>query len=126
MAIAKRLDAFGSDPAVETVLGKMDDVYSRTAKLRKLTPGQRRKAERDADRSTVTLDMPEGILAQLRQAAQSEGVSVSGLATLLLQVGLREMAAGRFELFPYKRPTRSPRFEWGLEWVLDQNGENDR
>lgn len=124
MAINKRMNAFDGDPAVESALGRMDDVYSRTAKLRKMTPGQRRKAERDAKRPTVAMDIPPETMENLRSVAQAEGVSFSGLANLLIQIGLRELEAGRFELRSYKRPTRSPRFEWGLETTLQENGKS--
>ena len=119
-----RLSAFDGDPAVGAALGKLDNVYDRTAKLRKMTPGQRRKAERDAKRPTVAMDIPPETMERLRATAQAEGVSVSGLANLFIQIGLRETEAGRFELSSYKRPTRSPRFDWGLETTLQENGKS--
>jgi hypothetical protein len=104
------------DPAVDAALGKT--VYDRVAKLKQLTPTQRRKAERDAARTTATFDLPPTLLENLRRVAKDEGVPVSGLAALLLQVGLQEMNAGRFELRRYKRLTRSIRFEFDLETDL--------
>jgi hypothetical protein len=126
--MAVRQDVVIRDPAVEAAMQKPTNgktVYERIDADRGLSPSQRKKRSYDAARTTATFDLPKTVIAELRRIAANEGVAVSGLASLMIQVGLREMQAERFGLGSYKRITRSLRFEWELVEFLEE-AENEQ
>ena len=127
--MAVRQDVIIHDPAVEAAMQKTGKtVYDRIDADRSLSPSQRKKRAHDAARTTATFDLPKTVIAELRRIAASEGVAVSGLANLMIQIGLRQMAAGTFDLGGCKRITRSLRFEWELVAFLEdaENEENEK
>lgn len=119
------------DPAVEASMPAMenDPVYGglvgRAAKLRNMTPAQRRKAERDARRSKVTVDWPPELIREIMEIADRPGdrVPFSQLTALLVVHGLKALRAGEFVLSEHKRPSRVPRFEWFLSLEAGNEGE---
>lgn len=109
------------DRAVKAALEEQDPLMrdmERRRRARGMTPGQRRKAARDAARNKMTVDLPVEVEEELRRLAQAEGVSLSALTALLILYGLEELREGRIDLRWHKRPVRSPRFEWGLDLVV--------
>lgn len=99
------------DPAVSAVMD--DAVYGgmeRARMRRSMTPGKRRKADRDARRVRATYDLPEQLIERLEKVAAQESLPVSQVAAFYLLSGLE----GR-PLEMIKRPSRSPRFDWVLE-----------
>ena len=99
------------DPAVLAALGDGE----RRARRRGMTPGQRRKMERDEARCTATFDLAPEVLDGLRRAAAVEDCSVSSLAGALLRRGLGELEAGRLRVV--RRASRSARFGFVVERV---------
>ncbi len=118
---AMMVQALTIDPAVESALGRSPDdpVYGGLQKVRRarnMTPGQRRKAERDAVRCRAMFDLPEDLLAALDRLAERLGVPRSQAAAYLMLVGLGRLAAeGEEALAGLRRPSRSMRFEWQLD-----------
>lgn len=79
-----------------------------------MTPGQRKKAERDARRTKVTYDLPDELIAQIAAIVNEHKIPASQLATLLMQWGLKAMSDGQFNINTYKVRSTSPRYEWVL------------
>jgi len=121
------------DPAVAAALSSADEthegakstnfhkresesVYERTARLRSLTPAQRRKLERDAARTKLTVDLPSDTIERLNAIANApdDNFPISQLVTLLLKRGLAAIEAGEIDLEQYKIHSRVPRFRWFL------------
>jgi hypothetical protein len=106
------------DPAVEAAIGR-DDPYARIQRQRKLTPAQRRRAERDAARSRVQWDLPEDLIALIEtMAAETYRCPPSHLAALLMIAGLRQLGTGELVVSDYLEASRS------LKWEKRINLEN--
>lgn len=118
LAIDPALQAYMSQEP-EAAPGSEDPVYGRLARkrarLHSMSPGQRRKAERDEQRVKVTFDWPPELKDKVQQVAQWSGVPVSQLAALLVKVGLKAIDEGRIKVDDYRRPSRVPRFEWFID-----------
>ncbi len=89
----------------------------RLRRARNMTPAQRRKAQKDKDRSKATYDLPQEMIARITSMAEEHKVPASQLAALLMYKGLLMLDDGMFNLREHMRPTRSPRFDWVL--ILD-------
>jgi hypothetical protein len=52
---------------------------------------------------------------EIKQLAKEQRIPASQVVTLALARFLREYASGEVDLNAYKRPSRSPRYDWALE-----------
>jgi len=108
------------DPAVTAALGRprVNDLYERIARARRMTPAQRKKAEKDRKRNRVILDIPELIEELLEVLSEGEHVSKSQMAAYLIVLGAQvleeQLKQGQNNLSWIKRPLQSLRFEYGL------------
>jgi hypothetical protein len=98
------------DPAVADLLSDMD----RKKRLSSLPRAMQKKARKDAARHKVGLDFPPALHEELRQVAEKEKISISSLTAFFAKRGLDEYKAGRIDLAPYMRISRSARFEFVL------------
>ncbi len=116
MTVAKtpRQSPFDADPAVEAALGDSDDVYTRIARVRKMTPAQRRKAQRDQARNRVMLDLPATLETVLDAMAGDLSVPKSQAAAFLMILGLHSVAQGTVNPRDCRRPSRSMRYDYAL------------
>ena len=101
------------DPAVADILSEME----RKQRIAGLPKSKQGRARKDAARHKVGLDLPPELHDALRRIAEKEHISVSGLATFYLHRGVADYEAGRIDLSPYKRLSRSPRFEYILDFT---------
>jgi hypothetical protein len=101
------------DPAVADMLSDME----RKRRIASLPKAKQEKARKDAARHKAGLDLPLELHEALRRIAEKEHISVSGLVTFYLHRGVVDYEAGRIDLSPYKRPSRSPRFEYILDFT---------
>ena len=99
------------DPAVADILCDLEH----NQHLARLPRAKRRKAKQDAQRYKITLDFPQALHAELQQIAEDEGVSVSGLVAFFTHRVVEAYNRGEINLHPYKRISRSARFEYILE-----------
>jgi hypothetical protein len=99
------------DPAVADLLSDMD----RKKRLTGLSKAMQKKARKDAARHKVGLDLPLSVHESLRQIAEHEHISVSSLAALFAIRGIAEYQGGELDLSPFKRLSRSARFEYVLD-----------
>jgi len=106
------------DPAVENALGtpaKRGSIYGRIARVKEMTPAQRRKAEKDRARTKETYDLPAWLIEAIEQIARKYGVPKSNVAAHLLTAGLRDVLEGKINLGWVRKISRSPRYEGLLE-----------
>jgi len=105
------------DPAVADIL----DGMQRKQEERKLPTAERKRKASERMRAKerlsgrVNYDLPEGIKQRLRELARHERVPESQLAALALARFLADVAAGRVRLSDYRKPSRSPKFDWTLD-----------
>ena len=116
------------DAAVSAAMGGNgstgDPLYGRMAaqdlRARRMTPAQRKQAQRDQKRNKKTYDLPEVITSQVEMLAEQHGVPPSHLVALLLKVGLRAVEDGQVDIQTYKIKSPVPRYEWFLEIMKDE------
>ena len=100
-----------SNDFTDPIFGSLD----RRRRARNMTPGQRKKAERDAKRTKATYDLPWEIIEGVSAISARESIPASQIVALLIARGLEDLAQGKLDLDDFKTPTRSPRFEWVLD-----------
>jgi len=105
------------DPAVADLLSDMD----RKKRLSSLPRAMQKKARRDAARHKIGLDFPPALHEELRQIADREKISISSLAAFFVRRGLDAYGAGRVDLEPHLRLSRSPRFEFVIDLEKNQD-----
>jgi hypothetical protein len=101
------------DPAVADMLSDME----KKRRIASLPKAKQEKARKNASRHKVSLDLPPELHETLRNIADREHISVSGLVTFYLYRGVMDQAAGRVELSPLKKLSRSARFEYVLDFT---------
>ena len=101
------------DPAVADMLSDME----RKKRISSLPKSKQEKARKDAARHKVGLDLPPVLHESLRQIAEHEHISISGLVTYYLYRGVMDYESGKVELSPYKQISRCARFEYVLDFT---------
>lgn len=107
--------ALTPDPSPMNGRGERDPIFGgleRVRRARNLTPGQRRKAARDAERNRVMIDLPEELEAALDRIASQLSVPRSQVASYLMLLGL--WAAELDEMQAAREPSRSMRYEFNM------------
>lgn len=105
------------DPAVTTVMGapkSKETIYDQMARAKRLTPAQRKKAQKDKMRHRVMFDLPEGLDDVLEMLSYEEVVSKSQLASFLIIKGLQEIEKAGMKINWEKVPIRSLRFDYKI------------
>ena len=62
----------------------------------------------------ATFDLPPALRTRIMDLAESERLPASQLVTLALARFLQDLSAGSLDLAPFKKPSRSPRYDWNL------------
>ena len=123
----ERRDALGGvnqdnlDPTTGAALRGLQ----RTDELRHMTKPQKqakkkndertaKEQKRMAARNRFVIDIPPDIAGQVEEIARREGVSASGVIALACWMLLRDDRQRLVDWSQYKRPTKSPRFDWRL------------
>ena len=99
------------DPAVADMLSDME----KKRRIASLPKSKQEKARKNSARHKVGLDLPPALHESLRQIAERERISISGLVTFYLYRGVADQNSGKVELSPYKRLSRCARFEYVLD-----------
>jgi hypothetical protein len=100
----------GLDPAVNSVLTDA----ARRQRIRQLPKDEQARARREAARERVMLDIPKEIQEAIAEIAQREGMTISGVVTLLLADGILRYRRSPGFNHRLKRPSRSPRVDWAI------------
>jgi hypothetical protein len=92
-----------------------------------MSPSERKKLvkqrEKMKQRNRKVLDLPEEITDRLKQLAEKYGCPESQVAAFLLAKGFQDLDDEALDLFPYLRPSRSPRYRNNLEIPRHEGGE---
>ena len=99
------------DPAVAEMLSDME----KKRRIASLPKSKQEKARKDASRHKVGLDLPPELHESLRNIAERERISISGLVTFYLYRGVVDHEAGKVDLSQFKRLSRCARFEYVLD-----------
>ena len=92
-------------------------------RARRMTPAQRKQAQRDQKRNKKTYDLPEVITSQEETLAEQHGVPPSHLVALLLKVGLQAVEDGQVDVKAYRVKSPVPRYEWFLNVEVDDGSD---
>lgn len=113
------------DSSVADLLNDMDTAQAARKLPRRERDSARRRLEREiarnrkeqarqAARVRLTADVPQEVSDYITALAASHSVPVSGLVALACHRLIVDVGNG-FDLGKYKKPSRSPRYEWIIE-----------
>src|SRR4030065_2968762 len=116
------------DAAVAAAMGgngsSGDPLYGKMAaqdlRARRMTPAQRKQAQRDQKRNKKHYDVPEVITSQVETLAEQHGVPPSHLVALLLKVGLQAVEDGQVDIRADRVKSPGPRYAWFLEIMKEE------
>jgi hypothetical protein len=120
--------------AVESVIGQKGSTRgvqrkSVVEKMRErmhMTPGERKRIERDEKRIRLYADVSPEIRSSIIELAKPKRVSLSSLTALMVAVGLQAVQSGKLDIDNYLRPSKTPRFDYEIDvdaWKKDQKVE---
>ena len=90
-----------------------------------LTPRTQRKKAREQEKirarrdQRATYDLPIGLRERMRALAEEQCLPASQLVTLALLRFLKEFEQGEIPLSGLKQPSRSPRYDWNLQFPAE-------
>lgn len=109
------------DPAVADLLAGMEQKSAEAMlprKQREKKARERAKIQARRDQR-ATYDLPPGLRERIKDLAEELRLPASQLVTLGLARFLGEYDQGKIDISIYKRPSRSPRYDWNLEFPDD-------
>jgi hypothetical protein len=110
------------DPAVADLLAGMEEkqAEARLPKRQREKKARERAKIRARREQRVTYDLPPELKQSVSILAEKLSLPASQLATLALARFIQAYEKGEIDLAPYKKPSRSPRYDWKLvfpkEW----------
>ena len=109
------------DPAVADLLTGLERVRSDSSLPRKEREKKaRERAKIQARREArATYDLPPALREKIKLLAEEQRVPASQIVTLALARFLNDLDGGQVDLSAYKCPSRSPRYDWNLEFPPD-------
>lgn len=115
------------DPAVATLMESLNEkqAEARLPKRQREKKARERAKLRARRDSRVTYDLPPSLKQTLFDMAEGLSLSASQLVTLALVRFVEDYQLGEIDLSKYKKPSRSPRYDWKLvfpkEWFEKDN-----
>lgn len=109
------------DPAVADLLAGMEQKQAEAMlprKQREKKARERAKIQARRDQR-ATYDLPPLLRERIKSLAEELRLPASQLVTLALARFMQEYDQGSIDLGFYKRPSRSPRYDWNLEFPED-------
>jgi hypothetical protein len=109
------------DPSVASLLDDMEGHRAEAQLPRKVREKKaRERAKIQARRAhRATFDLPPALRQQVMNLAEEQRVPASQLVTLALLRFFEEYNTGKIDLIQYKRPSRSPKYDWNLELPVE-------
>lgn len=106
------------DPAVADLLAGMENKQAearlpRREREKKAKERAKIRARRD---QRVTYDLPPQLKQAMFDLAESLSLPASQLVTLALHRFMEAYASGQIDISKYKKPSKSPRYDWKLEF----------
>ncbi len=105
------------DPVVADLLAGMEQKQAEASlprRQREKKARERAKIQARRDQR-ATYDLPPALRERIKDLAEELRLPASQLVTLALSRFLRDYDQGGVDLGKYKRPSRSPRYDWNLE-----------
>lgn len=91
-----------ADPAVDAAINRDTDIYARMRRQREMTPGQRKRAERDAQRTRIQYDLPQDLIDLVdHMAHDTYNCPSSHLVALFILAGVRSVGRGELDVWNY-------------------------
>ncbi len=109
------------DPAVADLLAGMEQRQSEAAlprRQREKKARERAKIQARRDQR-ATYDLPPAIREKIKDLSEEQRVPASQIVTLALGRFLQDLEQGRVDLNDFKKPSRSPRYDWNLDLPAD-------
>lgn len=106
------------DPAVADLLAGMENKQAEARlprKLREKKAKERAKIRARRDQR-VTYDLPPQLKQSVFELAESLSLPASQLVTLALYRFMQSYQEGGVDLSKYKKPSKSPRYDWKLDF----------
>ncbi len=106
------------DPAVADLLAGMENKQAEARlprKQREKKAKERAKIRARKDHR-VTYDLPPELKQSIFELAESLSLPASQLVTLALHRFLKDYQEGIIDISKYKKPSKSPRYDWKLEF----------
>jgi hypothetical protein len=106
------------DPAVADLLAGMENKQAEARlprKQREKKAKERAKIRARKDHR-VTYDLPPELKQSIFELAESLSLPASQLVTLGLHRFLEDYQEGSIDISKYKKPSKSPRYDWKLEF----------
>lgn len=106
------------DPAVADLLAGMEQKQAEASlprRQREKKARERAKIQARRDQR-ATYDLPPALRERIKNLADELRLPASQLVTLALARFLQAFDQGGVDLGEYKRPSRSPRYDWNLEF----------
>jgi hypothetical protein len=102
------------DPAVADLLKQ--DQHRQEQRAAPLAERQRRHKEREKARARnrKMLDLPVALTDILTDLAERYRCPESQIAALLMVQGLEDLLSGKLDVFSFRIPSRSPRYDFNL------------
>lgn len=109
------------DPAVADLLAGMEQkqaeaMLPRRQREKKARERAKIQARRD---QRATYDLPPALRERIKDLAEELRLPASQLVTLALARFISDYDQGKIDLGVYKRPSRSPRYDWNLVFPDD-------
>ncbi len=106
------------DPAVAELLTGLERQRSDAALPRKEREKKARERAKIQSRrdARATYDLPPALREKIKGLAEDQRVPASQLVTLALARFISDLESGKIDLSDYKSPSRSPRYDWNLEF----------
>jgi len=105
------------DPAVAALMRRQDEkeAEAKTPKAERAKRLKERMKAADRLPGRVNLDLPPALKKQVFELAEAERIPVSQVVAFLLAEGMRRLRSGELTFNPYRRPSKSPRYDWNLD-----------
>ena len=109
------------DPAVADLLAGMENKQAEARLPRRVREkkAKERAKIRARREQRVTYDLPPQLKQAMFDLAESLSLPASQLATLALHRFLESYSEGQIDLSKYKKPSRSPRYDWKLDFPAE-------
>jgi hypothetical protein len=109
------------DPAVADLLAGMENKQAEARLPRRLREKKARERAKIRARKDqrVTYDLPPQLKQAMFELAESLSLPASQLVTLALHRFLETYNEGNIDISIYKKPSRSPRYDWKLEFPAE-------
>ena len=110
------------DPAVRDIMAHREERATGSKTDRAKKAKERKKAAGRLP-GRVNLDLPLELKKRVFDLAEAKRIPASQIVALFLADGLRRLDSGELKLDEYRRPSKSPRYDYTLDISSLENSE---